>query len=231
VASTAAALPLTLISTFFNVAFLATVDAHARGRELGIRDALRFARSRFRAILAWSLLATLVGSALRALENVNGADLVARLFSALAGLAWSLATYFVIPILAMEQLSVRESMKRSAQVFRRQWGPQVTGDLVISAFFGILVMPGLFTAFAGYTTLSNGNTAAGVIVVAIAVLLVAPVLVMSNAITQVFSLAVYRHAMGAPLPTPFTEEDVRAAFKPKKPPFWRRWRRKGAEKE
>jgi hypothetical protein len=110
----ATALPFTLISTFFNVGFLHMVDAHLDGREPTVRDGLRHAWSRIGAVVAWSLLATLVGVAFRALENVRGGELAGRLLSALGGLAWALGTFFVVPALTLEPIGVRDALRRSA---------------------------------------------------------------------------------------------------------------------
>jgi hypothetical protein len=211
---------LTAISTFFNVAFLAMVEAHVEGRPIDASDALALARGRARAILGWSLLATLAGLALRALENVNGGELVARLIGALGGLAWSLASFFVIPVLALEDVGPVEALKRSVSAFKRRWGEQVTGDLVIGAIYAIAIFAFMVLAVVGFAVAARVPVA-GVPIVAVAVAGIVASVVVSSAVSRVFSLVVYRHALGRPLPTPFTEADVAATFRPRR--SWLRW--------
>ena len=217
VAMAAAALPLSLISTFFNVSFLHVVAAHLDGRELTARDGLRHARSRIGAIVAWSLLSTLVGLLFRALEVVRGGELVGRLLSALGGLAWALATFFVVPALALEPIGVRQALRRSTTAFRKRWGEQVSGEIVIGAGFGLAAIPGCVVASIAFMAIDRGDVVNGSIGMVVAAVLLTPVLVAAAATTELFALIVYRHASGAGLPAPFTEADLDAAFKRRKP--------------
>jgi hypothetical protein len=61
----------------------------------------------------------------------------------------------------------------------------------------------------------------GAAIMVLAALGLVVVLVASSAISRVFSLVVYRHAEGRPLPTPFTPADVELAFKPRRSAFRR----------
>jgi hypothetical protein len=224
-AMAAAALPLSLISTFFNVGFLHVVAAHLDGRELSAWDGLRHARSRLGAIVAWSLLSTLVGVLFRALEVVRGGELVGRLLSALGGLAWALATFFVVPALALEPIGVRQALRRSTTTFRKRWGEQVSGEIVIGAGFGLAAIPGVVAATAAFVAIDRGDTVNGSIGVVVAAVLLTPVLVASAAMTEMFALIVYRHAKGGGLPAPFTAADLDAGLKRRKPGILSRLRR------
>ena len=50
--------------------------------------------------------------------------LAARLF----GMAWNLATMFVIPVIALEDLPVSASIRRSASIFKSKWGESVVAQ-------------------------------------------------------------------------------------------------------
>jgi hypothetical protein len=205
----------TFISTYFNVAFLAMVEAHVEGRELTATEALGVARGRLGAITGWSLLATVVGLALRALENVNGGELVARLIGALGGLVWSLASFFVVPVLALEDVGPIDALKRSANAFKRRWGEQVTGDFVIGAVYMIAMVPLMVLTLFGFAAAAR-QPLVGIPLLVLGLAGIAACLVVSSAVSRVFSLVVYRHATGRPLPEPFTEADVAASFRPKR---------------
>ena len=59
-----ASYPMTVVATFLNVALLNTVSRRWNGESAGVRDGLALARRRWRAILAWSLLAATLGTVL-----------------------------------------------------------------------------------------------------------------------------------------------------------------------
>jgi hypothetical protein len=215
-ATAASAFPLTLISTFFNVAFLHVVDAHLDGRELRARDGLRHARSRLGTILAWSLMTTLVGVALRALEVVRGGEIAGRLLSALGGLAWALATFFVVPALALEPIGARKALRRSAGTFRKRWGEQVSGQIAIGGALILFALPGMVALVMALIAFDDGDPTGGAIGVVVAALLVAPPVIAASAVTEVFALVLYRHTQTGVAPGPFSEADLAAAFQPRK---------------
>jgi membrane-anchored glycerophosphoryl diester phosphodiesterase (GDPDase) len=222
VATAAATLPLTLVSTFFNVAFLHVVNEHLDGREVPLRAGLRYALSRLGAIVMWSLLATFVGLIFSALQNLRGGEIIGRLVGWIGGLAWALATFFVVPALVYDRVGVRAAMRRSASTFKKRWGEQVTGQIVIGAGFGLAMIPGLIAVVIASVLFGTGDTAGGVAAAVVAGVLIVPLIAASTAVTELFGLVVYRQAMTGQLPAPFTEGDVDSALKRRKPPFWRR---------
>ena len=104
--SAVCAYPLTFISTYFSVAFYALAAATIDGRPMTTGQALRHARSRVVAVALWSLVATLAGIALRALEQLPVGGLAGRVAEWVGGVAWSLASFFVVPVLALEDVGV-----------------------------------------------------------------------------------------------------------------------------
>jgi len=216
VAVVLAAYPLTFISTFFNVAFVAVVRRKLAGEPATMSDGLACARSRLGAIAAWALLSTLVGLTLRLLERVRGGVIIERIAAALLGAAWSLATLFVVPIIAIDGVGPVETLRRSARLIRARWGEGITGSAVISAAFVVLTIPVVIVGFIGWTSFA-GSHAFGVLVIAIAVALFLVVSAAQNAVTQVFHLALYDYAAGdTTVSSVFSEDDLQSAMRPKK---------------
>ncbi|MBV8933050.1 MAG: hypothetical protein JOZ47_16345 [Kutzneria sp.] len=56
------------------------------------------------------------------------------------GLAWSLTTYLVLPLLAVERESVPGAFRRSQDLFRRTWGTNITASLGIGVLAMIAVL-------------------------------------------------------------------------------------------
>ena len=112
--------------TFANFMIAAIADRHFRGEMMTVGEALHLAVRRAPTLLAWSAMSAIVGLVLQTLlERFKLGGVIA---SRLLGLAWALATMFVIPILVMEEVSVRDAVGKSAKTFKQQWGPSVPSD-------------------------------------------------------------------------------------------------------
>ena len=137
------------------------------------------------------------------------------------GTVWSLATLFVVPIIAIDGVGPIETLRRSARLIRAKWGEGMTGSFVIGAAFAILTVPVMIVGVIGWTSFA-GLHVFGVTAIAIAVTLLLVVLAAQNAVKQVFHLALYEYAAGDPgASAVFTEDNLRSAMRPKKRLFRR----------
>lgn len=221
IAVAATAIPATIATTFCNVAFIVMVQAHLRGESPTFQDGLRAARSRLAVIVRWSLLTVAIGAILRAISQIPGGEVVGGAVNWLGGLAWSLATYFVIPVIVVEDAGVIDGVKRSASVFKQRWGESITGDFTVGAVFGLLMVPGILCLASGWIAFGAGAPAAGIALLLIGLVLTAPLLAMSSAVTQMFQLVLFCETLDGTPPAPFTTEDTSAAFR-RRTSFWRR---------
>ena len=104
------------IATFFNVAFYHEILAALSGRPVSIGRGLKFACTRLKPILMWTLFAGLVGLIIKAIEQ--RLELFGRLVARVIGVAWSVAAVFVIPIIIREEQSANpvNMLRKSAGV-------------------------------------------------------------------------------------------------------------------
>jgi hypothetical protein len=210
------AYPFTLISTYCNVAFAALAAATLDGRPMTVGQAFGRARSRLWTIAFWALISTVVGIVLRALEQIPfTGGWIGRIAELLAGLVWSLATFFVVPVLALEDVSAPASLRRSAQTIRRTWGESITGAVVVGAAFGVVAA---FAAMVGMIGVIVGQ--GGDVVAALAAVVFGVCIVGQTAVAGVFRLAVYRYAAGAGAIGPYAAADLETAFRPRTRRFW-----------
>lgn len=122
------------IGIFFQAAVIAGATERMRGGDPTIGSALSAAASRIGSILVWALVAATVGMLLRAISERLG--FVGKIIVSLVGAVWSLATFFVVPVLVLEHENVRESFWRSVETFKKTWGETVVGgiNLGVAAF-------------------------------------------------------------------------------------------------
>ncbi len=103
------------VIVFFNVALVGVANSRLMGGTWTFRDGIELAWERKGTILQWALVAATVGVILRTLEERLG--IIGRIIMRIIGIAWTLACYFVVPVLAFEDLTPIDAVKRSAKLF------------------------------------------------------------------------------------------------------------------
>lgn len=156
------------IVVFFNMALMHCVRIYFDGGEVNVGDGIRFSLSRLGVIFSWSLLAATVGLILKVIQENVGS--LGKIITGIIGVIWSIATFFVVPVLAYEKLGPVDAFKRSSQLVRQKWGESLAAGfsfglihflamivLAVPAFIiGALIHPiaGIFVAVAGIFLLS-----------------------------------------------------------------------------
>ncbi len=197
---------LAYIAIFFNAALVSAADERMRGGNPTLSSALQGARSRAGQILPWAIVSATVSIVLRAIQERSG--LAGRIVAGLAGIAWSLVTFLVLPIIVIEGLSVGAAIKRSSQLFRRAWGEQVitNGGIGLVGFVAILAgLPVLLLAGTGVLVLQ-------VVGIAAFALWVGLVVCVTSALSGIFQTALYHYAANGMPPAAFASADLQHAF-------------------
>ena len=204
------------------------VLALERGEQPTIAGGLRAAWGRLPQILGWTVLASGVGGLLAAMQRLGGGDWLLSVVGWLGGLAWGLATFFAVPVLALEGTGPIESVRRSSAVFRQRWGETVSGDVTLGVALNAVMIPGFVLVAIGALALEDGD-ASGAYVLVAGILVIAPVLVVGSALGELFTLQLYLldGRPGATGPVgPFDEADLRKAVKPRERSWWEKRRRR-----
>lgn len=204
--------PITFLSTFFGVAFIAMGRRVLDGEPISVRDGLRCAAARVRVIAAWSLLATGVGVVLQALQQVRGGWLATQLAGWIVGLAWGVATYFVVPLLALEETGPVESVRRSSRLVKQRWGEGLGGVVTVGGILLLGMIPAMVLLSVGAFLLED-SLLAGLALLLAGVLLFAVVLVATSTLGAMFQLVLYRFATTGEVPGAFAAADLESAFR------------------
>jgi len=194
------------VIVFFNTALVGAASIRLSGGNPTLRDGLQLAWERKGVILQWAALAATVGVILKLIEQ--RAKLLGRIVARVIGLAWSLASYFVVPILAFEKLGPIDALKRSAELFRKTWGEQVAGGVSIGLIFFLLALPGILFPVAGF--LLSGTAA--VIGLALMVLYFLFLAVLSSAVSGIYTAALYRFVTKGEVSQGFTQQNFSMAW-------------------
>jgi hypothetical protein len=210
----AVAFPLNFVATFCGVAFVFVLRAHLRGEQATLGEAIRFARSRLDAITGWALLTTAVSLAIQALERVRGGVIAARVAGWLLGAAWGLATLFVFPALAADNIGPIAAAKKSAGVVKQKWGEGIVASTAVGLAAGLAMIPVMVIGVIGFLAFS-GSPAVGAALMAVAVAGFVLVSALQSAVDGVFRFVLFDYAENGTVHAPFTQADLESAFKPK----------------
>jgi uncharacterized protein DUF6159 len=198
------------IMVFFNVALVGVANSRLMGGSWTFRDGMELAWARKGTIFLWALFAATVGMILRTIEQRMG--LIGKIIMRIIGVAWTLACYFVVPVLAFEDLNPVDAVKRSARLFRDTWGERVAGGFSIGVVFLVLMLPG----FGVWIAMSVAFGVKGMLIgLALLVLYMIVLSVVSSAVQGIFNAALYRYACFKQVPPAFTPQLITGAWTPK----------------
>lgn len=203
-------------ATFFNVAFYNEILRALAGEAVSLRSGLRFAGTRLRAILLWSLFAGAVGILIKTLEERFG--WIGRWVMRLIGMVWSVASVFAIPVIVRENGSNPLAVLRgSASTLRRTWGESLIG------YVGITFVAWIGAAFSGIILLGAGALSVAVghpyLILGLIPVWVLGMLLLgfvSGVVGHIYRGALYVYASEGIVPEPFNAELLDSAWKVRK---------------
>jgi len=198
------------VIVFFNVALVGVANSRLMGGTWTFRDGLELAWARKGTILQWAFVAATVGVILKTLEERLG--LIGRLIMRIIGIAWTLACYFVVPVLAFEDLSPLQAFKRSSKLFRDTWGEKVVGGFSLSLVSMLLMLPGFGLWIAAAVVGGLNGLLIGMLLMVLYFLLLS---VFMSAVGGIFNAALYRYACFKQVPPAFSHNLIASAWAPK----------------
>jgi hypothetical protein len=194
------------IGIFFQAAVVAGATERMRGGDPTVSSALAAASRRLGPIVMWAVVAATAGMILRAIHDRVG--FVGKILADLMGVAWSLATFFVVPVLVLEDRSIPESFRRSVSVFRQTWGETVVGGTTLGAAAACAWVT--LIAITGLLAMAVGMAALAVFFIGAVVLII-----VCSALQGVFVASLYRFATGGGAAPGLDPSLLGQAFRPK----------------
>jgi hypothetical protein len=130
------------VSTYLNAALIACATLKLEGGNPTIADGMAIARTRLG-------LAATVSAFLKMVQSSRRGGLLFRSAATIAGVIWSIAIFFVVPVIVYEGLSPWAAIKRSVTLLRKAWGESFSGALGMGIIFALLFLVGLLFFFLG----------------------------------------------------------------------------------
>ena len=194
------------IVVFFNVGLIHCTRLIMEGKDAKVGDGIAYSISRIEAIVSWALLAATVGVILKTLEDRLG--FVGKIIISLVGMVWSIATFFVVPVVAYENVTPIQAVKRSGQIMKEKWGEAIGANFSFGLFYLLGFMGiGLISVLLFFIH--------PIVAIVAGVLSVLFLVTLVSAAETVFLAAIYRHVNNEPVEF-YDSEILDHVFVPKK---------------
>jgi hypothetical protein len=179
-------------------------------------------------LLQWSFINFSVGVLLNNLKNQKNSlvRIFASLISELLHLAWAMLTFFVIPLIALEDKGILETIKLSGQTMQKTFGQNIGATFALqTANFLLLsivstvawIIAGLLMLLISPATPYNDTTIVLLIII-LAIPLIIPFFLVTpftSAASTIFKTACYHFTQGKPT-GPFSKEMIKESFEVQK---------------
>ncbi|WP_135665175.1 DUF6159 family protein [Halorhabdus rudnickae] len=195
----------TFVASFFTAALIAATRETFRGEEPTVRGSLTIAWEKRWQLLAWSVIAAIVGVIIRGIEESSeiGGAILATLFS----LAWGVMTYFVVPVIVFEDPTVTGMFKQSGRTIKRTWGESLGTLSAISIVTFVLVLGGFAVAAVTFLTFAGAGLAGMLVTIAIGGTAIVLSYLIGQALTGIAKTALYVYATEDEAPEFFEDMD------------------------
>lgn len=192
------------VAIFFNAALAICVLRKLEGKQATILDGLREALSCFPQILGWALVSATIGVVLKTIERRSG--FVGNLVARVLGLAWTVATFLVVPVLVAERKGPLEAIQASVQLLRRTWGEDLLAGLGFGLLYFFWAIPGAFAFVIGAGMIATHPILA--IAIMVLAILYFPLLgLVLSTMSTIFDVVLYRYASTGTI-TPGFDRDL-----------------------
>jgi hypothetical protein len=198
---------------YFNAALVGAAMIRLEGVDPTVKDGLRIANSKLGAILGYAAIAATVGIILRMIEERLG--FVGRWIVGLLGVAFTLATFMVVPLLVTRDIGPVDAVKESASLLKKTWGENIIGNVGMGLVFGLMY---LVLAAVGFALVFGLIQQSAPLALALGALLVGAFILMAliqTALQGVYSAALFRFATTGEAGAGFDSSLLDGAFRKK----------------
>jgi hypothetical protein len=120
------------IVIFFNVGLVFCAKKAINNEPTSFSEGVSFAATRISTIFSWAILAATVGVILNAIQEKAGG--IGKIITSVIGVVWNIATFFVVPIIAYEDVNAIQALKKSALMMKEKFGESIGANFSFGLF-------------------------------------------------------------------------------------------------
>ena len=195
---------------FCNSALISCALLRFNGETPTLADGFKMAMARLPQIFAWALVSATVGVLLKVVENAH--EKVGEFVASLLGTAWSIMTFFVVPVLVVEKIGPMQAVGRSVSLLKKTWGEALVGNMGLNFILLLLFIPIILVFVVGIVVLAKGMVPVGIALMVVAGIMFLLHMAVSSALHTIFLAALYQYAAEDRVPEGFDRHTMATAF-------------------
>jgi hypothetical protein len=203
------------VTFFFNSALVAAALIRLNGGDPTVSDGLNAAKARIVPILGYAAIAATVGMILNGLRNKDN-NILVRMIGAGLGVAWTLSTFLVVPVLVNENVGPIDAIKESVGLLKKTWGENIVGNVGIGMAFGLIFVGAIVVGMVLVFGAAALSPSLALVVGALVVLALVFLGIVQSALSSVYSAALYRYATVGDAGVGFENTAIATAFAPRR---------------
>lgn len=209
---------LAFIATFFNVCVVYTTRKRFNGGDATFGESLGFAVSRIPQIAAWSALTASVGLFLHALDRVGErmggiGEVIVGIVRSMLGMAWSVVTLFVVPVMVYEGVGPFDAVRRSIDTLRQTWGESLVRHIGLGLAQTLFMFAGIMVGGVVLFALASVGGPALIVGIVLVVGYMIGVVLVFQVLNAVFNTALYVYAQRGEAPGEYDMDLLSHAFR------------------
>ena len=197
----------TFVASFATAALMHETRTAFEGGEPSFRSGMAAAWRNKGTLLVWSVVSATVGVVIQLIDSQD--NLLAEILAGIVSVAWSILTYFVVPVIAFEDVSVREAIRRSGETFKGTWGETAGAHFGVGIVTFLFMLPVVLVAgavlFLGVGSGSGFGFGASV---AVAAVLLVGAYLFSTTLSSIAKTGLYVYATEGRRPGAFEDVDL-----------------------
>jgi hypothetical protein len=209
-------IPVSVLDGYGDVVLLTMLRERERGGRATVRGGMRAANGRIRTIGGWAGISVLGLVSLGLLRLVPGA----RLLRWTGSLAWELATFFVMPVIAFEDRPTAGTVRRSSELIRHQAKRAIAPAAGMAVACLPVFVPGLVLMYLAYLEPAFSQSAGAVAgfpppdptLLTLGMIALVPGATLVGTSTLLLRYALYQREGGNQAPAEFWAGDLEAAM-------------------
>lgn len=195
---------------FFNAALVGAALIRLKDGNPTVSDGLAIAKQNIGAIIGYAAIAATVGMLLKMKGNRSG--LIANMIKSIAGMAWTLSTFLVVPVLVSQKIGPIDAIKESATLLKKTWGENLIGSAGIWIGFGIVSFLYIIVSIVLIIVAGQVSTSLAIGLGVLLVFGLALISIIKSAISAIYTAALYRFASDGEAPKGFESQQMSLAF-------------------
>src|SRR3989344_8208883 len=137
-----------IVSIFFEAAIISATLLRCEGKNPTFSSGLSLPAKKIISLVLWAIILTLVTIFIQMIRNLSKgrsrkAQTTSNIGASTLETGWHLFSFFVIPSIVIEDLSVFKALQRSKYLFIKTWGENITAQFTTGALFFVLMLLGV----------------------------------------------------------------------------------------